>query len=74
MSDINGQGYGDDHNWKCLGTSPFKVTEYRCEDCTAFFRHCYDDIPNIFDALRFTGMSDKCPMKKKEQSCKSLNK
>jgi hypothetical protein len=60
MSDISGTGFGSSHNWRCGSTTPWKVTEYRCVNCGAFFRHAYDDVPDIFEAIRVQGLSDVC--------------
>ncbi len=60
MSAIKGEGYGDCHNWKRLETLPWQVTEYKCQDCGHFFRHCYDDVPDIFEAMEFQSIPEKC--------------
>jgi hypothetical protein len=60
MSVLNGAGYGDCHDWKRLETLPWKVTEYKCQDCGAFFRHCYDDFPEIFEAMEHCRVPEKC--------------
>lgn len=60
MSVLNGEGYGDCHDWQRLETLPWKVTEYKCQDCGAFFRHCYDDIPDIFEAMEYCRVAEKC--------------
>ena len=60
MSDITGTGHGSAHDWKNLGTSPFKVTEYSCRKCGAFFRHCYGDTPRIFEAMKQQSIPVEC--------------
>jgi hypothetical protein len=65
MSDINGKGYGDKHNWKNLGTEQHPIPEYRttlfkCKKCHIFFYHHYNIIDNIFDAMRDFGVKEDC--------------
>lgn len=59
-SDINGDGYGSSHTWRRGYTHASKVTEYTCGDCGVMFRHAYDDIPNIFEAINDQGIPDQC--------------
>jgi len=63
-SAINGDGHGSAHNWEYIDTSPFKVSEYRCRDCSAFFRHFYDDVPDIFMAMERQGIAAECSQTK----------
>jgi hypothetical protein len=60
VSILNGEGFGDCHDWKRGETLPWKVTDYKCQDCGAYFRHCYDDIPDIFEAMEFCKVPAKC--------------
>ena len=70
MSDIKGAGHGDVHNWKrgeteqvnsiCGSTGARKSTEYICEDCKGFFRHYYDEIEDIFEAMQRANVSITC--------------
>lgn len=60
MSDISGNGYGSAHDWMRLYTEPSKVTFYVCNDCGENFAHAYDEIPNIFQAMRETGVKENC--------------
>lgn len=68
MSDIHGTGYGSSHNWKREITDQFTfrggtvfATRYRCRDCHEVFVHPYHDIPGIFEAMEYRGVTDKCP-------------
>jgi len=36
-------------------------TGYRCLECGAVFRHFYHDIVDIFEAIKSSGIVDKCP-------------
>lgn len=60
MSDIFGDGYGSDHDWKRLYTDPAKITFYVCNKCGENFAHAYDEIPGIFRAMKETGVKDDC--------------
>lgn len=70
MSDIYGQGYGDKHDWKRGHTNQFymgevqsyadKATAYTCSNCKASFSHRYDLIPDIFEAIKASGVSEEC--------------
>jgi len=70
MSDINGSGYGDSHNWQRgdslqwgnMGLpSSAAQTKYTCKDCGESFCHHYNITPNIFQAMEDSGISDVCP-------------
>ena len=57
MSDINGKGHGDKHDWKRMytpqvGSYGIKYTEYKCMDCGSNFSHYYDRVPDIFLAMK----------------------
>ena len=75
MSVIRGHGYGDSHNWEepyelnplyPIGENGRMMrpvggpTGYRCIECGVVFRHYYHDIVDIFDAIKASGISDKC--------------
>ena len=60
MSDIHGDGYGSAHNWKRGYTGYTRATEYQCGSCGANFRHAYDSIPNIFEAMKRCNVSEFC--------------
>jgi len=61
MSAIHGKGWGDKHDWICVGQPPMRVTHYKCLGCGAIFSHHYNSIPNIFEAMEAEGVSDGCP-------------
>ena len=67
MSEISGKGYGDSHNWKRGSTAQvgaiawLKGTGWHCVDCKASFNHAYDMIPDIFQAIKASGVPDQCP-------------
>lgn len=60
MSDINGKGYGDTHDWENIGSHGLNsihmecLTEYQCKKCNAYFRHFYKrpGKENIFEAMQ----------------------
>lgn len=70
MSDIYGQGYGDKHDWQrgqteevntfFGNTGGIKSTFYSCKKCKVNFRHNYDEIPDIFQAMEYTGVPVEC--------------
>ena len=66
MSNIFGQGYGDKHDWvrgetAQVGSLDFlKNTQYSCRKCSAEFAHYYDNTPDIFEAIRVSGVSEEC--------------
>jgi len=60
MSHIIGTGYGDKHDWRYLGSSPWKVSDYKCKVCGCEFRHAYDDIPDIFLAMERAHVPEEC--------------
>lgn len=61
---IHGTGHGDAHNWVNHGTSVYRSTYYRCQDCGTQFWHDYGIIADIFKAMKKAGVPIKC--KKKE--------
>jgi len=60
MSDINGEGYGSEHDWIRGISSPFKYTSYTCKECAGHFQHNYDDIPDIFEAMKIQKVPENC--------------
>lgn len=65
MSDIHGKGHGDQHVWKNLGTNQSifledRFTEFICENCLEYFQHFYHFTPNIFKAMKNSGVPKKC--------------
>ena len=76
MSVIRGCGYGDSHDWEMPDelnpTYPFGFggsmirpiggpTAYCCKECGMTFLHFYHDIIDIFEAIKDSGVLDKCP-------------
>lgn len=65
MSDIRGEGYGDKHNWR-RDSNDFSPTWqnrsslYCCRDCPAMFRHWYNQIPDIFEAMEYQKVREEC--------------
>lgn len=59
MSDIYGDGYGSKHNWTRIATTGNKCTTYLCS-CGESFTHWYDQISDIFDAMKSRGVSEEC--------------
>jgi len=60
MSDITGTGHGNAHDWENCGTAPYKVTYYSCRKCGAKFEHRYDEEPEIFEAMKKSGVGAEC--------------
>lgn len=68
MSDLNGEGFGDSHNWENQGVTIHgpgdgnKFSEWECKLCNAYFRHFYDrDEESIFEIIKRWNIPDKCP-------------
>lgn len=59
-SAIVGKGWASDHLWHLEGT-PTRTTYYKCARCFWNFGHHYPSEPNIFKALKASGVPDKCP-------------
>ena len=55
MTDIHGEGYGDEHDWERM-VAPV----YRCRRCNAWFTHNYIKTPDIFQAMKDAGIPDLC--------------
>lgn len=79
MSDLNGNGFGDSHNWKNLGCRQWgtrggpAVGYWECKDCGQRFEHYYHETPNIHDAMREQKVMDFCHdyhIKEKEENKK----
>lgn len=65
MSEISGQGYGDKHNWKKLQTAQVgswgrKETLWQCNTCGTTFIHYYDEVPDIFQAMKDQKIPEEC--------------
>ncbi len=60
MGDIQGIGYGCDHDWENRGTSIHRTTHYKCRRCGCGFWHAYNDTPNIFKAMKLAGVPKDC--------------
>lgn len=61
MSDIFGQGFGDDHDWQAGWTTPAKMTPYKCRRCGETWAHSYDITPQIHKAMQESGrVSEHC--------------
>ena len=60
MSDINGKGHGDAHDWRAGFTPASRQTPYTCRVCGAKFWHDYNHVPNIFDAMKRGGVPLEC--------------
>ena len=52
MSDIQGQGYGDKHDWRYVTTTAGRCSHYVCRKCGEIFYHHYPSEPDIFTAMR----------------------
>lgn len=61
MSEINGRGHGDSHEW-VMGYQyqGDRSTPYKCKNCHIEFRHWYNMTPNIWEAIKNCGIPDKC--------------
>lgn len=65
---LRGFGYGDIHAWRNMGSiysfyPHEKFTRYICLMCGIIFDHYYDVTPNIFSAMRASGIEDSCSCK-----------
>lgn len=73
MSVIVGKGYGDCHEWDKPDESQIWLsldggrinpvggpTVYRCVKCGEIFHHFYHDTPDIFEAMRLSGIRGTC--------------
>lgn len=68
MSDINGKGYGDKHDWERYGTVPCggrynRVTLFKCNKCHQTFSHYHNLEPDIFDEMRKSNITEECEIK-----------
>lgn len=75
-SKINGKGYGSCHTWirtktfqwykipgwvkDKMDSGKFSRSDYICNNCEATFSHYYDSIPNIFEAIKSSGIPNQC--------------
>jgi hypothetical protein len=67
-TEIRGNGHGDKHTWKDLGTEQSNIPEYRstlyqCQLCKIFFRHHYYYISDIFYAMKDSEIPIECSKK-----------
>lgn len=67
MSDIFGEGYGSKHTWKRISTAQVgsapnnqRFTSYKCKVCSQTFKHYYNLIPDIFEAMELEAVTDSC--------------
>lgn len=58
-SEIFGKGCGSDHLWHYEGT-PSNSSCYKCARCFWNFAHYYNHTPDIFKAMKDSGVPDKC--------------
>jgi hypothetical protein len=68
-SDIQGNGFGYEHSWKRgftpqVGSAPNeqRYTYYQCRICGWLFKHQYNIIPDIFLAMKRTGVPEFCSL------------
>ena len=68
MSHLWGSGWGDCHMWVRGhtvqgGSIPLETrqTSFHCSKCDIKFIHKYCIIPDIFEAMRKTGVPNSCP-------------
>lgn len=71
MSEINGSGYGDKHDWKCVATPqglPFieRHTFWECKKCGYRFSHFYNYTKDIFLAMKEFEVPEECDENKPE--------
>lgn len=59
-SQIHGHGYASDHHWHHEWTSPSGTSYYKCARCYVNLGHHYRSEPDIFKALKKSGVPDKC--------------
>ena len=66
MSDINGNGYGDAHDWERVYTHQWGYwggaarSDYKCRNCHELFSHHYHAIKDIFDAMKHENIKEIC--------------
>ncbi len=65
MSDLNGAGFGDKHDWHRGDTeqSPWpqsRSTLWSCRACKQVFRHYYHTISDIHAAMKQAGITEEC--------------
>lgn len=65
MSDINGNGYGDKHDWERGETEHNPIPEkrstwYRCRKCGEPFRHWYHMVKDIHEAMELFEVIEDC--------------
>lgn len=81
MSEISGSGYGDSHDWENKGTEQMPLptdrsTLWVCRKCGVMFRHYYNIVTNIFDAMKERKVPEFCDNKNRliDQIVKSSEK
>jgi hypothetical protein len=65
MSDIHGNGYGDQHDWEYRNTEQMpnpldRSSLFICRKCGEYFRHYYHITENIHDAMKQNWVNEKC--------------
>lgn len=70
MSAIYGTGYGSSHDWKRGHTNQWILGQVFSYEDGAGFSHQYDVIPDIFEAIKLSGVPDKCPDLSAEEGSK----
>lgn len=74
MSEVNGAGYGDSHNWVHIHTNNWGATGgtawsfYSCQDCQQRFVHYYHIQKDIFKAIQECNVTDKCTPEGKHEN------
>ena len=55
---------GDNHDWfkgiTGVHKKHFRYTEYACRKCHQWFRHLFELIPDVFNAMERVGIMEKC--------------
>jgi hypothetical protein len=66
---IVGSGHGANHSWERgftpqVGSAPNeqRYTYYQCRHCGWLFKHHYNLVPNIFLAMKQTGVPEFCTL------------
>lgn len=77
MSCIIGEGFGSSHDWQIVkfagGKNPASI--YSCSKCKCIFSHFYHKIPDIFEAIKHSGLKDRCDtIQKPGEDCRLTTK
>lgn len=59
-SHVHGGGFGHKHKWHYEGT-PSNTSYYKCALCYQNFAHAYNHTPDIFEAIKKSGVTEDCP-------------